>query len=113
MRLWDPATGEALGRLLTGHTDRVLWGAWGQADGRPVLATGGREGTVQLWDPVTRGDLGSLLTGLTGGVLWGAWGLAGGRPVLATGVKELECGVLVESDKRLDMVGPEDCELVI
>src|SRR4051812_13113520 len=29
------------GGPLTGHTDRVLWGAWGEVDGAPVLATTG------------------------------------------------------------------------
>jgi hypothetical protein len=61
------------------------WGSWGQADGRPVLATGGFDGTVWLWDPVAHAALGPPLTGHRGEVWWGSWGQADGRPVLATG----------------------------
>lgn len=30
-----------IGAPLTGHTGEVLWGAWANVDGRPILATGG------------------------------------------------------------------------
>jgi hypothetical protein len=40
----------ALGPPLTGHTDTVLWGCWGQVEGRPVLATGGADASVRLWE---------------------------------------------------------------
>ncbi|MDQ3274837.1 MAG: P-loop NTPase fold protein, partial [Actinomycetota bacterium] len=74
-----------LGEPLTGHTDWVRWGAWAVVEGRPVLATGGNDGTVRLWDPIAQAPLGGLLTGHTDWVLWGAWAVVAGRPVLATG----------------------------
>ena len=73
------------GSPLTGHTGQVLWGGWRQVDGRPVLATGGQDGTVRLWDPAAHAALGPPLTGHTGPVFWGGWGQVDGRPVLATG----------------------------
>ena len=60
-------------------------GLLGLAAGRPVLATGGVDGTVRLWDPAASAPLGPPLTGHTGTVQWGCWGLVAGRPVLATG----------------------------
>jgi hypothetical protein len=51
VRLWDPVEGVALGEPLTGHTGRVLWGAWGVVDGQPVLATGGDD-AVRLWEVI-------------------------------------------------------------
>ena len=58
--------------------------AWGQLGDRPVLATGGDDGTVRLWDPEP-GRRWRPLTGHTGGGLGLAWGQVGDRPVLATG----------------------------
>jgi WD40 repeat protein len=75
----------SFGRPLTGHTNAVWWGGWGQVDGRPVLATGSADRTVRLWDPATGTALGGALTGHTGPVYWGCWGQVDGRPVLATG----------------------------
>ena len=77
--------GVPLGEPLTGHTNWVRWGAWGRVENRPVLATGGYDGTVRLWDPTARASLGEPLIGHTNWVLWGAWGQVGDRPVLATG----------------------------
>ena len=59
-----------LGEPLTGHTGPVQWGAWAAVAGRPVLATGGNDGTVRLWDPSSRAPLGEPLTGHTGSVWW-------------------------------------------
>ena len=52
VRLWDAATGAALGEPLTGHGGPVLWGAWGGVGGRAVLAAGGFDRTVRLWEVV-------------------------------------------------------------
>ena len=38
------------------------------SDGRPLLASGGDDGTVRLWDPVAGEQIGYPLTGHTGGV---------------------------------------------
>src|SRR5882724_7750552 len=82
--------GVPLGEPLVGS---VLWGAWAEVGGRPVLATGGdvgggrvgRGGMVRLWDGLERVPLGEPLAGHVGAVWWGAWAEVGGRPVLATG----------------------------
>jgi WD40 repeat protein len=44
---------QSYGTALSGHTGAVRWGAWGRLTDRPVLATGGLDGTVRLWDPQT------------------------------------------------------------
>src|SRR5688500_85540 len=70
---------------LRGHAGAVKWGAWGAVGGRPILATGGDDGTVRLWDPVAGTPSGPPLTGHTSAVNWGAWTAVDGRPILATG----------------------------
>ena len=52
VQLWDGVRGTALEDTLTGHVGSVLWGAWGQVGGRPVLATGGDDLFVRLWEVV-------------------------------------------------------------
>ena len=58
--------------------------AWGQLGDRPVLTSGGNDGTVRLWDPERGVEL-RTLTGHTGMVRAVAWGQLGDRPVLASG----------------------------
>ncbi|MFD3807513.1 P-loop NTPase fold protein [Streptomyces sp. NPDC058619] len=62
----------------------VRWGVWGEADGRPVLATGGTDGSVRTWGPFGSADE-RYPSGHEGGVRWGSWGQVGDRPLLATG----------------------------
>src|SRR5439155_583413 len=52
VRLWDMASGQLL-QTLTGHTDRVLRGAW-SPDGTQVVS-GGTNTLVTMWDAVGRG----------------------------------------------------------
>lgn len=75
------------GPEMTGHEGPVIWAVWGRVEDRPVLATGGEDGTVRLWDPVT-GAAQATLTGHEGPVIWGAWGRVEDRPVLATGADD-------------------------
>jgi WD40 repeat protein len=55
------------------------------ADGRPLLASGGVDGTVRLWDPATGDPVGNPLPGhrAARAVVFGAG--ADGRPLLASG----------------------------
>jgi WD40 repeat protein len=49
VRLWDPATGEAL-RGLEGHTGTVRTLCPVELGGQTLLAFGGNDRTVRLWD---------------------------------------------------------------
>ena len=54
IRVWDPASGRAAGRPLTGHTGQVRAVLTAISDdGHMVLISGGHDGTVRLWDPAT------------------------------------------------------------
>ena len=87
VRLWDPATGHAVGDPLRGHTRGVpAVTAVTLPDGRVLLATGSDDSTVRLWDAVTGRAVGGPLTGHTdwvGAVT--AVTLPDGRVLLATG----------------------------
>ncbi|HLJ96961.1 MAG TPA: WD40 repeat domain-containing protein, partial [Gemmataceae bacterium] len=56
VRLWDPATGKEVSRLL-GHTDYV-WSLAFSADGQRLVSLGG--GTLKLWEPATGQEILSL-----------------------------------------------------
>ena len=87
VRLWDPATGDPVGALLSGHTGAVRAVALGAgADGRPLLASGGEDGTVRLWDPATDPSGTPPVERLSSEAWSVAFGAgADGRPLLASG----------------------------
>ena len=85
MRRWDATTGQAIGDPLTGHTDWVRAVAVADVDGRPVIVTGGDDGTVRRWDATTGQAIGDPLTGHTDWVLAVAVADVDGRPVIVTG----------------------------
>jgi WD40 repeat protein len=86
MRLWDPATGTAVGDPLTGHTSPVgAMAAVEVPDGRTLLATASRDRSVRLWDPATRTTVGEPMTGHTGTVrAMAVVRIPDGRTLLAT-----------------------------
>lgn len=54
VRLWDPTTGDPVGRPLTGHDGDVRAVAFATlADGQHVLASAGNDRTVRVWQPRT------------------------------------------------------------
>jgi WD40 repeat protein len=66
VRLWDPATGKAVGAPFTGHTDDVLAIAFTN-DGR-TMATGSVDKRVRFWQVNSRTPRGSPLIGHTADV---------------------------------------------
>jgi WD40 repeat protein len=66
VRLWDAATGQALGQPLKGHTEPV-YSVSLSPDGTRI-ASGSWDKTVRLWDAATGQALGEPLEGHTGGV---------------------------------------------
>ncbi len=51
VRIWDTATGSAVGQPLTGHTGGVsAVAAFTGPGGRALLATGSDDQTVRIWD---------------------------------------------------------------
>ena len=63
----------------------VLAVAVADVDGRPVIVTGGDDGTVRRWDATTGQAIGDPLTGHTDWVRAVAVGDVDGRPVIVTG----------------------------
>ncbi|MFJ7907199.1 WD40 repeat domain-containing protein [Kitasatospora sp. NPDC096204] len=54
VRLWDLATGEAVGEPMADHTGQVRAVAAAELDGRAVAVSAGTDETVRVWDLTTR-----------------------------------------------------------
>ena len=54
VRVWDLATGTAVGDPFTGHDGPVNAVAAAELDGRPVVISGSSDETVRVWDLATR-----------------------------------------------------------
>jgi WD40 repeat protein len=76
VRVWDLAHGTPIGEPLTGHDVEprlhpfqrgVTAVAIGELEGRPVVVSGGGDGTLRVWD-LERGTIGEPLTGHEGQV---------------------------------------------
>ena len=96
---------------ISGHDSGVLAVAFGAGEGgRPLLASGSRDGTVRLWDPDTGAQLAPSLTGHTVPVFAVAFGSgAGGRPLLASGRRiQGQHGAVVGSGHRAPGRGAPD-----
>jgi WD40 repeat protein len=102
VRVWDLVRGTPIGRPLTGHglqfllteserrsSGAVTAVAVAQLEGRPVVVSGGRDGTVRVWDLARGSPVGQPLTGhqrsLFGGVTAVAVAELEGRPVVVSG----------------------------
>jgi len=70
---------------LTGHTGYVLAVAAAELDGRPVVISGGRDGTVRVWDLASGAPVGDPFTGHRGSVNAVAAAELDGRPVVISG----------------------------
>jgi len=87
VRVWDLATGSAIGEPLVGHDGGVLAVAVGELEGRAVAVSGGEE-TVRVWDLATGSAIGEPLVGHDGGVQAVAVGELEGRAVAVSGGEE-------------------------
>lgn len=82
VRVWDAATGAALGEAVTGHWGTAL--ATTVLDRRPVALTSGTDMTVRVWDLAAGKAFGEPLSGFEDKVEAIATTSVAGRPVVVT-----------------------------
>ncbi|MEU0481031.1 serine/threonine-protein kinase [Streptosporangium sp. NPDC006013] len=83
--LTDIPFGTLIRETSTGHQKWVLSVAVGQLDGRPVVVSGGYDGTVRVSDLATGTPIGETFTGHEGPVWSVAVGRSDSRPVAVSG----------------------------
>uniref|UniRef100_A0A8C8H9B1 Notchless protein homolog 1 n=1 Tax=Oncorhynchus tshawytscha TaxID=74940 RepID=A0A8C8H9B1_ONCTS len=74
--IWDPVTGQQMGKTLTGHTKWITWISWEPLHLNPecrYLASSSKDGAVRVWD-VVLGRCERILTGHTQSVTCVKWG---------------------------------------
>ncbi|WUH92852.1 WD40 repeat domain-containing protein [Streptomyces sp. NBC_00433] len=86
VRVWDPLTGQAIGRPMVHHALVGTVVPFTAVDGRPLLATAGEAEVVEIWDPLTGRRTAEHATGHSGFVTsMAAFTTAEGRCLLVTG----------------------------
>jgi WD domain, G-beta repeat len=85
VRIWDAATGTAIGEPLTGHIEQILSVAVGQSEERAIIVSGGVDATVRVWDAGTGTAIGEPLTGHADWVTSVGIGRLGERTVIVSG----------------------------
>ena len=78
VRLWDPATGQAVGKPLRADTNGAVHGVAFSPGGK-LLASADGDGTVRLWDPATGQAVGKPLRADTNGAVRGVAFSSGGN----------------------------------
>ena len=88
---WASVRRTPLHVTLPGHTDWVLaLASFTADDGRTLLASGGRDGSVRVWDVATGAPVGDRLAVRDMGWVWSLTGIttAGGRTLLASSARD-------------------------
>uniref|UniRef100_A0AAY5EF38 Notchless protein homolog 1 n=1 Tax=Electrophorus electricus TaxID=8005 RepID=A0AAY5EF38_ELEEL len=74
--LWDPVTGQQMGKAMTGHSKWITWLCWEPLHLNPecrYLASSSKDGSVRIWDTLL-GRCDKILTGHTQSVTCVKWG---------------------------------------
>ena len=61
VRVWDLASGKAIGAPLRSHEDEVSAVATSSLEGRPVIVSGSGDKTVRVWDLASGEAIGAPL----------------------------------------------------
>src|SRR6202012_1139120 len=63
VRIWDLATQQPIGDLMSGQEDQVSALALGELKDRPIAVTGDQDKTVRIWDLTSQQPIGSPMIG--------------------------------------------------